>query len=326
MTTPSRSYAQPGAALRWFGPAVGPADASVIAGLIWFAALVGALWVGALAFGLLVTATGALGAWQAAAVRSRPAAGAAQRRQAGQRQLEALPLHHSHRLPAATLAGSVGCAAILDTRLAGAVTVAAVAASFIVVGALRTGGRAGDAPSAVSAVVVRAVWFIRAWAQVGIAAGCAAAIARHALGAALVLVIAASAYDAAAYVVAAGRSTGLRGQFAGMAAAACAVFALTGVSVPPLAPSDAVRFGALAAVACPLGPVLARSMTAFARRPTHLPAGASLPQRSAASAAHSGRRRRRAMARLDEEWAVRRIDSLSVASPAWMWALGLLAV
>ena len=326
-TRPRTSAAAP-----WLGPAVGAGDASIVAGLIWFAALIGAVWAGALAFGLLMAATATLGAWQAAAVRSQAGAVEGQQRRGGGPP-DAVPLHPSHRLPAAALAGAVGCAGILDARLAGAVIAAAVAASFIVVGALRTGGRtagvARSAPGLSAAVVVRAGWFIRAWAQVGIATACSAAIARHSLGAALILVIAASAYDAGAYVTAAGRPAGVRGPLVGAAAAASVVFALTGLSVPPFAPSDALRFGALAVLALPLGPAAARSMTVFARRPRHQPAdpsGEARPSRSDASAAQGAGGHRRAGTRLAEEWAVRRIDSLSVASLAWMWGLGLLTV
>lgn len=320
------------AAAQWLGPAVGAGDASILAGLIWFAALIGAVWAGALAFGLLMTATATLGAWQAVAVRSHARAAEAQPRRSDGPS-DAVPLHPSHRLPAAALAGAVGCAGILDTRLAGAVIAAAVAASFIVVGALRTGGRSAGAarraPGLPASVVVRAGWFIRAWAQAGVAAACSAAIARHSLGAALMLVIAASAFDAGAYVTAAGRPAGVRGPLVGAVAAASVVFALTGLSVPPFAPSDAIRFGVLAVLALPLGPAAARSMTAFARRPRHQPADSSgevRPSRSDASAARGAGGQRRAGTRLVEEWAVRRLDSLSVSSLAWMWGLGLLTV
>lgn len=333
VTAPGHSSTRPPTPVLWLAPAVGSGDASILAGLIWFAALIGAVWAGALAFGLLMTATATLGAWQAVAVRSQAGAVEAQQRRGVDPPHDAVPLHPSHRLPAAALAGVVGCAGVLDTRLAGAVIAAAVAASFIVVGALRTGGRAAgaarNAPALPAAVVVRAGWFIRAWAQTGVAAACSAAISRHSLGAALMLVIAASAYDAGAYVTAAGRPAGVRGPLVGVAAAASVVFALTGLSVPPFAPSDAIRFGVLAVLALPLGPAAARSMTAFARRPRHQPAdpsGEARPSRSDASAAQGAREHRRAGTRLAEEWAVRRIDSSSVASLAWMWGLGLLTV
>lgn len=294
------------AAAQWLGPAVALSDASISAGLVWFAALLGALWAGAATFGLTVTAIAALAAWQAADVHGL--AGAARRPPSGSGAPAAPVLPPSHRLPAAALAAAVGFAGVLDTRLAGAVVGAAVAASFIVAGVLRPRRPSGAAQLAGRAsplpVVVGAGLLIRAWMQVGIAAACSAAVARYSLGAALVLVSAVAAYDAGAHLGASDRPPGLRGPLAGVTAAVIAIFALTGLSVPPFAPSDIVRFGVLAVLTLPLGPAVARPSTA--------------PEASGAP--------RQRWQRLAAEWAVRRLDALSITALAWMWGLGLLAI
>ncbi len=315
----------------WLGPPVARGDASITAGVAWFVLLIAALWAGAAVFGLAVSAVAALGAWQAASVRSgidrasrtrAPLAGAA-----------AAGGDPRDRLPAAVLAGAVGFASIFDTRLAGAVLGAAVVASFIVVSTLGSGRPAGGAArpqhEAPPSVMVRLGLLVRCWMQVGVAAACAAAVARYSTGAALVLVGAAACYDAGAYVTAADRRPGLRGPLAGAVAAFAAVFALTSVSVPPFAPSDVIRYGVLAALTLPLGPALARPITIGEAR-----AGARLPDAPATANPVSGdpadRGRRpalqRARSRLGAPWAVRRLDSLSITAPAWMWGLGLLVI
>ena len=184
---------------------------------------------------------------------------------------------------------------------------AAVIASFIVVGLLQGGRGAArgarprqDLPPA---TLARTGLLVRCWMQVGVAAACAAAVARYSSGAALVLVAAAASYDAGAYLTAAERRPGLRGPLVGAVAAAAAVFALTGVSVPPFAPADAIGYGVIAALTLPLGPALARTIIAPAE--------------------HSGRR---GLERLHSPWAVRRLDSLSITALAWMWGLGLLVI
>ena len=321
------------AAARWLGPAVALSDASISAGLLWFATLIVALWAGAAAFGLAMTAMAMLAAWQAAGVRGR--AGATRPSSSPSSSAEASAaapvLPQSHRLPAAALAGAVGLAGVLDTRLAGAVVGAAVLASFIVVGALRPRRAAAASSKQTSplSVLARAGLLTRTWMQVGVAAACAAAVARSSLGAALVLVSAAAAYDAGAHLSASGRSSGLQGPLTGAVAAVIAVFALTGLSVPPFVPTDAVKFGVLAAVTLPLGPAAARPLTALAARGGQRPAEApdadgrtAVDPGGPAPAGWPGRLWRR----MTGEWAVRRLDSLSVAALAWMWGLELLAV
>ena len=261
-------------------------------------------------FGLAVSAVAALGAWQAASVSSNP--GVASRSLRPQSVSAAAVGDPRFRMPAAALAGAVGLAGILDARLAGVVLGAAVLASFVVVGSLRSdlpaAGAERSQPVWRPAVLARAGLLVRCWMQVGVAAACAAAVARYSSGAALVLVAAAACYDAGAYVTAADRRPGLRGPLAGAVAAVAAVFALTGVSVPPYAPADAMRYGVIAALTLPLGPALARAVTEGSPRPAVRPPDA------------------RAQSRLASPWAVRRLDSLSITAPAWMWGLGLLAI
>ena len=330
VASPPRAPAHIPQALLWLGPAVALRDASIGAGFLWYAALVGAIWAGALTFGLLMTVIAVLGAWQAASVRG---ADAMSEPDGDDVPASFATLEVSHRLPAAALAGAVAFAGVLDTRLVGAVLGAAVIASFIVVGALRA-GRSGAGATAGDnalppAVLARAGLLIRTWMLVGVAAACSAAIARYSLGAALVLVTAAAAYDAGAHVTAAGRPPGVRGPFVGVVAAVIAIFALTGLSVPPFAPSDVIEFGALAALTLPVGPAVARPITAFAARPRRRLADSPNPVNQAPADSRAGQRpraRERVWLRLSGEWAVRRIDSLSLTALAWMWGLGLLAV
>ena len=319
------------AAVLWIGPAVALGDATISAGLIWFGVLIGALWAGALTFGLTMTAIAMVGAWQATSVRSSTNA---PRSSPGAGGASAQPtLHPSYRLPAAALAGAVGFAGVLDTRLAGAVLGAAVVASFIVVGALKPGRSGTNTLSADHSspgpFLARAGLLVRTWMQVGVTAACAAAVARYSLGAALVFVSAAAIYDAGNHLSAAGRPPSVRGPLVGVVAAGIAIFALTGLSVPPFAPTDVIRFGLLAAVTLPLGPAIARTNTAIAARPRErLRDGADAASRSAVGRSESrlAGGLHRARQRLRGEWAVRRIDSLSVTALAWMWGLGLLNV
>ena len=315
----------------WLGPPVARDDASITAGVLWLVALVAALWAGAAVFGVGVSAVAALGAWQAASVRSRAdAAHPSRPNQTGTGPFLGDP---RCRLPAAVLAGAVGLAGIFDTRLAGAVLAAAVVASFIVVGSLGSGragvGAARRQPVPGPAVLARTGLLVRFWMPLGVAAACAAAVARYSTGAALVLVGAAACYDAGAYVAAAGRRPGLRGPLTGAVAAAAVIFALTGLSVPPFAPADVVRYGVIAAITLPLGPSLARPITAPALRGDARPTEAPAPARQASGDLAERRRRtalERAWSRLDSAWAVRRLDSLSITAPAWMWGLGLLVI
>ncbi len=362
----------------WLGPGVALRDASISAGLIWFVVQIGALRAGAETFGLTMTAIAMIAAWQSVGVTcSGPAP-----RLLGPRSSaaevsaeEAAParpvLPASYRAPAAVLAGAIGCAGVLDTRLAGAVIGASIAVSVLVSSALqpphshtssapkarqapvsRVGVRRIAAPRfeiPAAAGIVRGYLLIRAWMQVGVTAACLAAIAKYSLGAALVLVCAASAYDAGSHLSAAGQPPGLRGPLAGGVAAATVILALTGLSVPPFVPSDVVRFGAIAVLTLPLGPATARSNTALAARKTSRLAHGSTQSGSTQSRSNqhgsneSGPKRtaqaddrdvassdvggsQGAWQRARREWAVRRLDSLSVTALVWMWGLGLVSV
>lgn len=318
--------------LVWIGPLVKMRDASIVAGLLWYAALVGALWAGTWTFGLLMTATAMVGTAQAVSVLSRsPAEASPHSSTVGS---PPIALDSRYRLPAAVLAGAVALAGNVDTRLAGAVLAAAAVSSFVVVGTLqaeRTGRTPRTARSSPRArqpgTFARVSLLIRTWIHVGVAAACSAAVARYSLGAALTLVTAAAAYDAGAHIAAAGKPPGARGPLVGVLAAGAMIFALSGLSVPPFAPSDVVRFGVLAALTLPLGPATARQITALALHPR--PQRASIPaQVDPPHAERAAARRLGGLAavrqRLVGEWAVRRIDSLAITGLAWMWGLGLL--
>ncbi|WP_419946793.1 hypothetical protein [Candidatus Poriferisodalis sp.] len=329
--TSAASVAWVRSAALWLGPPAAWGDASITAGVLWLAVLIAALWAGAAVFGLLVSAVAALGAWQAASLPGTlDAAPRSPRLPSGAAAVVGDP---RFRLPAAALAGAVGLAGIFDTRLAGVVLGTAVIASFIVAGSLRGDRAATDAarsqPVTQPRVLARAGQLVRCWMQVGAAAACAAAVARYSSGAALVLVAAAASYDAGAYVTAAERPPGLRGPLVGAVAAAAAVFALTGLSVPPFAPSDVSRYGVIAVLTLPLGPALARAATVPAVPPdTRLSDGWSSARSAAADPAARGHRAGFApmRPRAGTPWAVRRLDSLSITALVWMWGLGLLTI
>ena len=316
-STPAVAALRAGA--RWLGPPAEPRDARVAAGLLWYALLLVALRIGAVAFGLLMAAVAVLGAWQAVEVRCRADTRTPVR--AGSRSRA--PLGEAHRLPASALAGAVALAGVFDARLAGAVIAAAVVISFIVVGALRPGAKDSgtSAPSTEGGppLLARAGVLMRTWMHVGVAAACASAVAQYSLGAALVLVTAAAAYDAGSYVNAVPREPGLRGPLAGVIAAAAAIFAMTGFSVPPFAPDDAARFVVVAALTLPLGPAIARPITVAALRSAVEPADDDAGSPPADAPKRRGHP-------VHTEWAVRRLDSLTLTALGWMWGLGIVTI
>lgn len=345
------SQTPPAAVLRavalWLGPRVEPGRASIGLGLAWYATLLVALRAGAATFGVLLAVVAVFGAQQAVVTCSGADVGpaGADTKTSTPSQTSISPRHSqvwsslslAYRFPAAALAGAVALAGVINTRLAGAVIAAAIGTSFVVVAMLRPGRK--GAPASLghdrrTGMLARAAVLMRTWLHVGVAAACAAAVARHSLGAALVLVTATGAYDAGAYLTAAGRPPGFRGPLVGVFTAAAVIFACTGASVPPFAPSDALRFAIVAALTLPLSTAIARPVTAGALDSRPVPAhlqdasGAGPPQ-----APIPRRRRIGGLAgrlfnsnRVNSEWAVRRLDSLTLTALGWMWGLGLIAV
>lgn len=126
---------------------------------------------------------------------------------------------------------------------------------------------------------------IRSSIPVGIAAASVAGIADVGLGAVLALIVLISAYEVGDFLVGSGSANAVEGPISGLAALGVALFILWIASPAPFTASSIVLFGALAAVCCPLGQVLASAL---------LPRGAS--------------------------WApaLRRLDSYLLAAPLWL--------
>lgn len=345
------SQTSPAAVLRavalWLGPRVEPGHASIGLGLAWYATLLVALRAGAATFGVLLAVIAVFGAQQAVVIRSGAGVGPAgsDSNKSTPSQASISPRHSqvstslsaAHRFPAAALAGAVAVAGVIDTRLAGAVIAAAIGTSFVVVAMLRPGRK--GAPALLghdrrTGMLARAAVLMRTWLHVGVAAACAAAVARHSLGAALVLVTATGAYDAGAYLTGAGRPPGFRSPLVGVFTAAVVIFACTGASVPPFAPSDALRFAIVAAFTLPLSTALARPVTAGALDSRPVPAHLQDASGTGPSQALAPKRRRIGGLverrvngnRFNSEWAVRRLDSMTLTALGWMWGLGLIAI
>ena len=127
---------------------------------------------------------------------------------------------------------------------------------------------------------------IGAWLLPGLAAGSVIIAAEHELGAAVILLWAVAMYDAGTYLVGSGARSRFSGLLAGVVGALAVIFTAVQLAVPPIEPESAWRFGILLAVTLPLGPAASRYLGG-------------------------------------DGWAVRRLDALVVAGPAWAWAVGL---
>ncbi|MBX3314431.1 MAG: hypothetical protein KF906_08935 [Actinobacteria bacterium] len=127
----------------------------------------------------------------------------------------------------------------------------------------------------------------------GICGGAAAALvllANYEIGAVIILLIFLMVYDASDFIVGSGASNGVEGPLAGALFIFATSMLLAFTEVPPFRGVDVWNFAMLAAVACPAGQLLASAM---------LPkAGTKAP-------------------------ALRRIDSMLVAAPAWAGLIGL---
>lgn len=176
------------------------------------------------------------------------------------------------------------------------VAIAAGAAAVVPLAAL--GGPVAALVAGVAAVVGVLVvsgpgegWLISAGAVAGpAAAGASLVLASDAsLGVALCLVSAICLFDMANYVVGTGRTGGIVGALAGLVTIAVFSMLIAAVVDPPFSGSRPWIMGGLVAVLAPLGVVLGRRLSR----------GASLP-------------------------ALRRLDSLLLAGPAWVVASHLL--
>lgn len=127
----------------------------------------------------------------------------------------------------------------------------------------------------------------------GVCGGAAAALvllANYEIGAVIILLIFLMVYDASDFIVGSGASNGVEGPFAGALFIFATSMLLAFTEVPPFRGVDVWNFAVLAAVACPAGQLIASAM---------------LPRANAKAPA------------------LRRIDSMLVAAPAWAGLIGL---
>lgn len=127
----------------------------------------------------------------------------------------------------------------------------------------------------------------------GLCGGAAASLvllADYEIGAVIILLVYLMVYDASDYVVGSGATNGIEGPLAGGLFIGAATLLLAELEVPPFRGAEIWNFAVLAAVACPVGQVIASAMLPRADVPAP---------------------------------ALRRLDSLLVAAPAWAGLLGL---
>jgi len=124
----------------------------------------------------------------------------------------------------------------------------------------------------------------------GLAAGCVVLTRDLEIGAAVVLLLFVAAYEAGDYLIGSGASNSIEGPLTGIVTVAVVAMVVAVLRVPPFDGAPVFAFAALAAVLCPAG---------------QLAASAILP----AADAHAP--------------SVRRIDSLLILAPVWVWTVGL---
>lgn len=230
-------------------------------GVVWFLLAVGCLYLGLAAVTVLFAGVAALAAAQTAtALRTR--------------------WRRPDRASAAALAAAVPVAAAVGTGLAGLVLmVGAVAVSVAAV--VR---RSGSDPVVDAGAVVRSALFV------GLAAAAVVMLFRVDIGAAATLVLLISAYEFGDFLVGTGAANQIEGPASGILAVVVATGALAVAGPPPFEGASLWLFAAVAAVAAPLGQVLASALLPRAGAPAR---------------------------------ALRRLDSYLVAAPVWlvlMWA------
>jgi hypothetical protein len=194
-----------------------------------------------------------------------------------QREVGALP----HVWVSALAAGAVGAAGAGGARMLGAAVLAAVAAA-VAAAALRPEGDGG--------IVGQAALTVQCALPVGLAAACVVLTRDLEIGAAIVLLVFVSCYEAGDFLIGSGSSNSVEGPLLGVVTVAVAAAAVAVLQAPPFDGEAVFTFAALAAVMCPLGQLLASAL---------LPAAdAKAP-------------------------ALRRLDSLLLLAPLWCWTVGL---
>jgi hypothetical protein len=226
-------------------------------GVAWFVAAIVACYVGLVALTLLVAAIAALAAAQSAqALRAKWC--------------------RPDRATAAAIAAVIPLAAALGTGLAGlAVVVAAIAA--VVVAGMRRPRRTDP--------IVDAGAMVRAGVFVGLAAASLVILYRFDIGAAVTLLLVASAYESGDYLVGSGATNPIEGPVSGVLALVVLTGALAVIQPPPFTAVGLWFYALVAALTIPVGQTVASAI---------LPrAGAPAP-------------------------ALRRLDSYLVTGPLWL--------
>ncbi len=138
--------------------------------------------------------------------------------------------------------------------------------------------------------VVAAAQTLRCSMPVGMAAASMVLAVRLDIAVALVLLLLVSAYEAGDFIVGSGADNSWEGPAAGIAAVLATALCIAVLSSPPFRGPDTWVFAALVAVGCPLGQI----------------AGSVILPDAAARAS-----------------ALRRLDSLLLLGPLWVWLVGL---
>ncbi len=110
------------------------------------------------------------------------------------------------------------------------------------------------------------------------------------VGATVALLLLVASYEVGDYLVGSGAASSLEGPAAGVAAVAVTTFVIAALQLSPFGGTDALVFGALAALACPVGQLLGSAVLPSADAPAP---------------------------------ALRRLDSLLLLAPLWAFLIGL---
>lgn len=231
-------------------------------GVAWFIAAMGALALGWAPLALLF---GVAAGWAAMEVAGRAW-------QAGQ---------GADRWVAGLGAGAIGAAGAAGSGLLGGAILVVILAA-LVVAVVGTEAREDVVPVA-GATVLAAVPF-------GLAAACVLLTRDLGIGAAVVLILFVSVYEAGDFLIGSGAQNSLEGPLVGILTVALTGALVAVLQVPPFDGVPAFAFAAMAAVACPVGQLACSAL---------LPA----PDARAPSA--------------------RRLDSLLVLAPVWAFTSGL---
>jgi hypothetical protein len=229
-------------------------------GFLWFVLVVAALAVGREALAAVYSVTAALAGFQ------------------GARSWQPLGRNPDPYL-AALIGGGIGLSALAGPAGVGVAVLAAVGASLV---ASMTSEAARSAPLAAVGYTLQCGLFA------GLAAAAPTLAHRVELGAAVALIVFVSVYEMGDYLVGSGSKNAVEGPLAGITAIAVFAFAAWVITFVPFQENSLLVFGALAAVLCPLGQLLA---------------SATLPRSDARASA------------------VRRLDSLYLLGPVWVVAI-----